>query len=111
MAPIYDYKGFEATGKPTKGVVEAETSKAARLKLKKSAIMVSEIREKTAAPSSSSLAVAIPFLGSRVSTSDMALATRQLASLIKANIPLVEALTAMVDQTQHAKLKVIFSLS
>ena len=51
----------------------------------------------------------MPFLGGRVSGQDIALLTRQLASLIKANIPLVEALTAMVDQTENERLKVILS--
>lgn len=35
--------------------------------------------------------------------------TRQLASLVKANIPLVEALNALVDQTENEKLKVILA--
>ncbi len=88
-------------------MVEAESQKAARVKLKKQGLIVTEIREKNVRKDSSQSS--IPFFGGRVSVRDAALMTRQLASLIKANIPLVEALTALVDQTDHPGLKVILS--
>jgi general secretion pathway protein F len=102
--PIYDYKAFAADGKATKGTVEAETQKAARLKLKKQGLMVTEVREKSTSKPSANAQV--PFFGGRVSVRELALMTRQLASLIKANIPLVEALNAMVEQTENERLKV-----
>jgi general secretion pathway protein F len=105
MAPIYDYKAFTAAGRMQKGMVEADTSKNARAKLKKQGLMVSEITEKTAAKPGGA-GGGIPFFGNRVSVRDIAFMTRQLASLVKANIPLVEALNAMVDQTENEKLKV-----
>ena len=104
MPPIYDYKGYASDGKLQKGIIEAETQKAARLKLKKQGLMVSNMSEKTAAKPSAS--GQLPFMGSRVSVTELALMTRQLASLVKANIPLVEALNAMVDQIENDKLKV-----
>jgi general secretion pathway protein F len=107
MAPLYDYKALSIEGKPAKGIVEAENQKAARGKLKKQGLMVTTIVEKNTSQQRNSSSV--PFLGGRVSGQDVALMTRQLASLIKANIPLVEALTAMVDQTENEKLKVILS--
>lgn len=107
MAPIYDYKALSMDGKAQKGSVEAENQKAARLKLKKQGLMVTQITEKTVAKPSTS--GGIPFIGNRVSAREIALMTRQLASLVKANIPLVEALTALVDQTENEKLKVILA--
>lgn len=106
--PIYDYKGFSADGKGAKGVVEAESQKAARQKLKKQGLMVSEMREKSASKPSTT-AGQVPFFGGRVSGREIAMMTRQLASLVKANIPLVEALNAMVDQTENERLKVIIA--
>ena len=107
MAPIFDYKGFNPTGKALRGIIEAENQKAARAKLKKQGMMVTEITEKTTAKPGSS--GGIPFFGGRVGSRDIALMTRQLASLVKANIPLVEALNALVDQTENEKLKVTLS--
>src|SRR4051794_817993 len=102
--PIFDFKGFGADGKAQKGIVEAESAKSARQKLKKRNIMVTEIVEKTAAKPRTS--GGLPFLGNRISARDIAMTTRQLASLVKANIPLVEALNALVDQTDNERLKV-----
>ncbi len=107
MAPIFDYKAINSTGKPIKGIVEAESGKAARLKLKKQNLMVTDIFEKTTQKQSAS--GGIPFFGGRVSLREVSMMTRQLASLVKANIPLVEALTALVDQTENEKLKVTLS--
>jgi general secretion pathway protein F len=45
-----------------------------------------------------------------VSSQDLAIATRQLATLIAAGIPLVEGLTALVDQIEHPRLKRIMGV-
>lgn len=105
MAPIYDYKAFSTAGKQVKGIIEADSSKTARGKLKKQGLMVSEIIEKSASKNRSG--ASLPFFGGRVSVQETAMMTRQLASLIKANIPLVEALTALVEQTENERLKVV----
>ena len=105
--PIYDYKAYSRDSKLQRGIIEAETNKAARAKLKKQGLMVSEMTEKsTSRPSNRGQ---IPFFGGRVSAAEVAMLTRQLASLVKANIPLVECLTALVDQTENEKLKVTLS--
>ncbi len=107
MAPIYDFKAIQTDGRSSKGMIEAETVKAARLKLKKQSLMVTEILEKSAArPSQSG---GLPFIGNRVSVHEVAMMTRQLASLVKANIPLVECLNALVEQSDKPALKVILA--
>ncbi len=107
MAPIYDYKALDPGGKTQKGIVEAENQKAARAKLKKQGLMITEIMEKSSQRQQSSGGV--PFFGNRVGAQEVSDMTRQLASLVKANIPLVEALSALVDQTENERLKVILS--
>lgn len=107
MAPIFDYKAYAADGKALRGIVEAETQKAARLKLRKSGLMVVEIAEKTASRPSHSQGM--PFIGNRIGAKDISMMTRQLASLVKANIPLVEALNALVEQIDRPPLKVVLA--
>lgn len=102
--PIYDYKALDTAGKSVKGAIDAENAKAARQKLKKQGIMVTDIWEKSTA--SSSRDVKIPFLSGRVGQREVTLMTRQLASLIKANIPLVECLNALTDQIENETLKI-----
>ena len=107
MAPVFDFKALDASGKSSRGMVEAENQKAARLKLKKQGLMIVSISEKnTARPDA---AMSIPFLAGRVSGREISLMTRQMASLVKSNIPLVEALTAMVDQSDKPALKIVLA--
>ena len=101
--PLYDYKALDILGKTTRGMVEADTQKTARQKLKKLQLRVTEMKERNAASAQAS--GSIPFFGGRVGVKDIALMTRQLASLVKANIPLVECLNALVDQTENQPLK------
>jgi general secretion pathway protein F len=108
MAPIYDYKALQMDGKTARGMVEAENLKAARFKLKKQGLVVTAIAEKSASKEHHS-GGGLPFIGNRVTVRETALMTRQLASLVKANIPLVEALNALVEQTEKPSLKVVLA--
>lgn len=103
--PMYDFKALTLEGKQQKGLVEADSAKGARLKLKKQGLMVTEVNERTASKPHG--AGGITFFAGRVGAKEISLMTRQLASLIKANIPLVEALNAMVEQTETENLKVV----
>lgn len=107
MAPVYEYKAFSPDGKTQKGITESENQKAARAKLKKQGLMVVEMVEKIATKQTKQSS--IPFMSGKASPRDISMLTRQLASLIKANIPLVEALSAMVDQSESPSLKVVLA--
>lgn len=109
--PVFEYKAYATNGRPTRGLVDAENAKAARLKLKKQGLAVYEIGEKSSSNprgAAGSAAQGRMFSG-KVSVRDTAMMTRQLASLIKANIQLVEALGAMVEQSEHPVIKLTLS--
>lgn len=103
--PLFDFKAIGANGKSSRGTIDAESAKAARLKLKKQGFTVTDITEKTTSKPSQS--ASLPFIGGSVPANETAMMTRQLASLVKANIPLVEALNALVEQIELPALKVI----
>lgn len=86
--------------------VEADSIKTAKQKVKKSGFVLLSIEEKSAAKKGG-MAALFPSLagGSAPSQQVIAVTTRQFASLIKANIPLVDALSALIDQTENMKLK------
>jgi len=108
---IYEYKAIGGDGKISKGHVESDSLKNARLKLKKQNLMVTDIYEKNALPkagSKSSNPLGSLF-GPRINQDEVAIMTRQLASLIKANIPLVDALSALVEQLESVGLKTVLS--
>lgn len=104
--PIYEYKALTPAGKPEKGLVEADSAKSARTKIKKMGLLVTEITEKSAVGKAKSSGITF---GGKASVKDLAMMTRQLASLVKANIPLVEALNALVEQTEKESIKVTLS--
>ncbi len=99
--PIFEYKGLNKAGKSVKGVIDAENSRAARTKLKKDNIFVTEIKDKKKAESKNRQASA---KGKSVGVKDLALMTKQLAVLIKANIPIVDALAAVSEQVENPVL-------
>lgn len=94
-------------GRNVKGVVDADNLRAAKTRLKRDGVFVTEIRDKTKAQkkskSSSSASTG------RVSVHDLSMMTRQLATLIKANIPLVDSLAAVSEQVENETLAVIMA--
>lgn len=100
--PIYEYRGLTKDGKNTKGTLDSENLRAARLKLKKDGIFVIDIKDKK--KSADGAKKSGPRKTKNVPVKDLSLMTRQLATLIKANIPLVDALTAVAEQVENPTL-------
>lgn len=101
--PIFEYKGLNKAGKSLKGTVDADNLRNARLKLKKDGIFVVEIADKTKTKKRTSRTATT---GSKsVPVQDMSMMTRQLAVLLKANVPLVESVGAVGDQVDNPILK------
>lgn len=101
----FEYKGLTKEGKNTSGAIDAESLKGAQSKLKREGIFVTDIKSKKKAAGKKSKTSR----SGRASTEDMSLMTRQLATLLKANIPLVETLGAVSDQVENPALKEVLS--
>ncbi len=111
--PVFEYKGFNDAGKAVTGVRDADSPKTLRALLRKDGIFLTEVTAERAAAGSRGAGGTTKdvrlkrfFLG-RIKTDDIAILTRQLATLLGAGIPLVEALTALIDQVEHERLKTI----
>lgn len=106
--PVYAYKGVTSAGRRTRGFVDAESPRAARARLRGDHIFPTELSEGGAAAErsqrSGSRELSFDFLR-RISANDLALATRQLATLVGAGVPLVASLSALARQTDKPKLK------
>jgi general secretion pathway protein F len=102
---LFSYKGIDKTGTEKKGTVTAENVNVAKNKVRSQGIMLTQIKEQKSQSKSKST---ISLTGG-VSINDLSLITRQLATLIKARIQIVEAFTALIEQTENPKLKVILS--
>ena len=105
---VYQWRGIDRRGRSVKGLRDADSPKALRLALKRDGILVTEIHEATAA-ARKGLDIDLSALLRRVSTGDVAMATRQLATLLQSGIPLVEALSALIEQLEQPELKAAFT--
>jgi general secretion pathway protein F len=120
--PLYSWKGLNAAGKPASGNREADGPKGLRQTLRKENVFITELHEivagqqnKQAVASAASGAkgmrreVDFKRFFERVRSTDVAIFTRQLATLLHAGIPLAEALGALAEQSDHRKLQMILA--
>ena len=120
--PVFAYKGLDSRGKPTAGVRDAESAKALRAVLRKDGVYLTDLREERAVRGGGAAVVAVAGataqpqgllqrevdfgrLFERVRPQEVAVLTRQLATLLRAGIPLAEGLAALTEQTDNNKLK------
>jgi len=104
--PVFEYKALTAGGKAVQGLREADSSKTLRATLRREGVFLTDVlgEQQVKAQQAREVDVKRWVLG-RVSAEDLAIATRQLAVLVHAGIPLVEALSALVEQVDKEKLK------
>lgn len=103
--PVYEYSAINPKGKKLVGSVEADSLRTARQKLRVQGIYPTSIKEGMEANKSQGRDFNKLFVATRFSLPELAVATRQLATLIAAGLPLVSALTALADQTDPPNLK------
>jgi len=107
--PVYEFKGVTAAGRNASGVRDGESLKAVKAKLKAEGISVLDIREGGALRVAGRSREITFGLGQRVRPADLAVTTRQIATLLSSGLPLMEALSALVEQEEKAGLKAALS--
>ena len=107
--PVFAYKALDQRGKAVEGLREADSPKTLRTALRREGIFLTEVTGEKASKAASPEVNVRRFLGGRIKADDVAVATRQLAVLVNAGIPLVDALTALVEQVDHERLKRVLS--
>jgi len=105
--PVFEYKGLDARGKNVGGIFDAPDPKSLRAQLRKTGVFLTEIVEESKAKNLANREVKLG--GGRIKVMDIAVMTRQLATLIHAGIPLVDSLTALVEQVDKERLKRVLS--
>ena len=107
--PVYEYKALsKTTRKKERGVIDADSPASARRKLREQKLLPTELKETAEGglkAVTSGEGGKTRGGGGRVSARDLALMTRQFAVLLRAGMPLVEALAALLEQTSRARLK------
>ncbi|WP_115717087.1 type II secretion system inner membrane protein GspF [Gallaecimonas mangrovi] len=100
----FEYVALDAKGKQKKGIIEADTARAARFSLRDQGLMPVSLAESVQQEKARGQARGLGF-GRKVSVSDLALISRQLSTLVQSGLPLEECLKAVSDQTEKPRLK------
>ncbi len=108
---VYEYKGLDSAGKETAGLVDADSAKGARNKLRRQGVFVTDVHEQKGGKATRgkglNFEVDLSKVFQRVGAADIATMTGQLSTLIGAGIPMVEALSALIEQVENPALKTI----
>ena len=109
--PVYEYTALDARGKTTSGIIDADGASVARQKLRATGIFPVSIKESLEeTPEKKTTHIAkLSRLLTRVKPVEVAIMTRQLATLISAGFPLVSAIDALLPQTKSYRLKTILA--
>jgi len=103
---VFEYRGIlVSTGKGVQGLRDAENIKSLRVMLRKDGVMLTTATEEQAAKDEQKGSLNLRRFFNKPSVADIAIMTRQLATLVKAKIPLFEALTALIDQVEKEGLR------
>ena len=99
----FDYKAVDSSGKPVQGVLEGDNARQVRQLLRERHLLPLEVTEVAEQEKKRRK------LGFRkgISATDLALLTRQLATLVRAGLPLEEALRAVSQQTEKSRVSSI----
>jgi general secretion pathway protein F len=102
----FEYTALDAGGHSRKGVIEGDTARHVRNLLRERQLLPVTIEEVAAQESRRQQRSSLSFLR-RVSAADLALLTRQIATLVRAGLPLEEALLAVSQQTEKPRVQSI----
>jgi general secretion pathway protein F len=108
--PVYEYVAIDAAGKNRRGIVDADSPRTARQKLRASGIYPTRLDETSPTEARTERSrFELPMLRQRVRRADLVATTRQLATLLTAGLPLVTALSGVLEQVSKPALRRVLS--
>ena len=105
--PIYEYKALNDKGFSTAGIVDADSLRDGREKLRRQRLYVTTIKE-VKEENRRIQKTLLPNFLKKKNTDELSLVTRQLATLLNAGIPLAQSLQALIEQIQNKSLNTAF---
>jgi len=107
---VFEYRGIQIeSGKAVKGYRDADNAKALRALLRKEGILLTLANEEGGKRVKSKREIDLLAMFRRVSAADIAVMTRQLATLVRAGVPLVDSISALTEQVEKEQLVRILS--
>jgi general secretion pathway protein F len=105
--PAYTFEALDADGQTHKGLIDADTARAARSQLRARALVPLAVEPASAGVNDGGgKGLNVTLWGGRVfNTTALGVWTRQLAGLVAAGMPLERALTALTDEAENDKVR------
>ena len=102
----FEYTALDAGGREQSGILEGDTARHIRQLLRERQLLPVAVNEIAQKESTRQKSASFSF-GGRVSAADLSLFTRQLATLVRAGLPLEESLLAVSQQTEKPRIQSI----
>lgn len=102
---VFQWHGIDARGRDVKGIRDADNARLLRAMLRKEGVLATAIEEEGLARTRTRRELDFGQYFQRISIGQVALVTRQLATLLRSGVPLVESLSALIEQVDHLKLR------
>lgn len=99
----FEYKALDSNGKQQKGVIEADTARHARSQLREQRLMPIELQP-VAEKEAKAKTGGFKLFQRGISVAELALITRQIATLVAAGLPIEESLKAVGQQCEKDRL-------
>ena len=94
---VFVWRGTDRNGRSSTGEVLASSAALARVQLRKQGILTKSVKKKPKP--------LITFGAKKIKPADIAIFTRQLATMMKAGVPLVQAFDIVAEGTDHEKMR------
>lgn len=101
---VFQYQAVNLQGKRHKGLIEADSARQARQLLREQGLLAESVHETRSVADNPATAHTLRWQRG-ISASELALLTRQLATLVQAAMPLEECLRAVAEQCEKNRLK------
>ena len=95
---VFAWEGTDKSGKKTKGEINSSNANIAKAELRKKGINPTKVKKKSGG-------FTLASFGAKVTPSDIALFTRQLATMMKAGVPLVQSFEIVADGMDNPAMK------
>jgi type IV pilus assembly protein PilC len=94
---VFFWSGTDRNGRKSKGEVLATSAAIARVQLRKQGVVAKSVKKKSKP--------LFTFGAKKIKAADIAIFTRQLATMMKAGVPLVQAFDIVAEGTDHEKMR------
>lgn len=114
--PIYEYKGFDTGGGTRTGIIDADSPREARSRLREQNVLVTDLVVSEVSAGAAPAKATPRSFWSRAfrferrvrGAASLPVYTRQLATLLRSGIPLAQALTALIEQIEERDMEAVY---